>query len=152
MFVAGELHFRHYDTKELKPGMLFMNHLYPGSEREHIEIFELKKESIHDQVTPELMFMENGFPVKPYILNDMGFVIATPEEIGLFDPGDRSETLIGFTTKEMNFIMREFDGLLEIFIDENEYEEGMTVPILEDGQVILKFLDDNDDELYLEEE
>ena len=29
MFVAVELHFRHYDAEELKAGMLFMNHLYP---------------------------------------------------------------------------------------------------------------------------
>ena len=75
-----------------------------------------------------------------------------PEEIGLFDPGDVSVNLIDFGVTEMNFIMREFDGLLEVFVDEDEYEQGLTVPVLDDGKVIMKFLDDNDDELYLEEE
>jgi len=145
MFVAVELHFRHYDPEELRAGMLFMNHLYPGNEgREHIEIFELTQESIHEQVTPELMFMENGFPVYPYLLDLEGAVVATPEEIGLFDPGDISDNLIDFGVKEMNFIMQEFDGLLEVFVDEDKYEEGVTLPILDDGQVIMKFLDDNE--------
>ena len=153
MFVAVELHFRHYDAEELKAGMLFMNHLYPGSEeREHIEVFELTKESIHEQVTPEIMYMENGFPVYPYLLDLDGKVVSTAEEIGLFDPGDVSVNLIDFGVTEMNFIMREFDGLLEVFVDEDEYEKGLTVPVLDDGKVIMKFLDDNDDELYLEEE
>lgn len=153
MFVAVELHFRHYDAEELKAGMLFMNHLYPGSEeREHIEVFELTEESIHEQVTSEIMYMENGFPVYPYLLDLDGSVVSTPEEIGLFDPGDVSVNLIKFGVKEMNFIMREFDGLLEVFVDEDEYEQGLTVPILDDGKVIMKFLDDNEEELYLEEE
>ncbi len=145
MFVAVELHFRHYDPEELRAGMLFMNHLYPGNEgREHIEIFELTQESIHEQVTPELMFMENGFPVYPYLLDLEGAVVATPEEIGLFDPGEVSDNLIDFGVKEMNFIMQEFDGLLEVFVDEDKYEQGVTLPVLDDGQVIMKFLDDNE--------
>lgn len=152
MFVAVELHFRHYDTEELRAGMLFMNHLYPGNEgREHIEIFELTKESIHEQITPEIMYMENGFPVYPYLLDLEGKVVSTPEEIGLFDPGDVSDSLIEFGVKEMNFIMQEFDGLLEVFVDEDEYEQGLTVPVLDNGQVILKFLDDNEEEPYWED-
>lgn len=152
MFVAVELHFRHYDAEELKAGMLFMNHLYPGNEgREHIEIFELTKESIHEQITPEIMYMENGFPVYPYLLDLEGKVVSTPEEIGLFDPGDVSDSLIEFGVKEMNFIMQEFDGLLEVFVDEDEYEQGLTVPVLDNGQVILKFLDDNEEEPYWED-
>ncbi len=152
MFVAVELHFRHYDAEELKEGMLFMNHLYPGTEREHIEIFMLKKESIHEMITPEIMYMENGFPVYPYLLDSDGKVVATPEEIGLFDPGDVSDNLIDFEVNEINFIMREFDGLLEVFVDEDEYEQGDIIPVLDEGKVILKVLDDNDDELYFEED
>jgi len=151
MFVAVELHFRHYDTEELKEGMLFMNHLYLGSDREHIEIFKLEKEAIHELITPEIMFMENGFPVYPYLLDSDGNVVATPEEIGLFDPGEVSVNLIEFGVKEMNFIMREFDGLLEVFVDEDEYEQGYIVPVLDDNQVILKFLDDNEEDSYWED-
>lgn len=148
MFVAVELHFRQYDAKELKEGMLFMNHLYPGSEeREHVEIFKLNKESLHELISPEIMFMENGFPVYPYLLDSDGKIVATPDEIGLFDPGEASVNLIEFGVKEMNFIMREFDGLLEVFVDEDEYEQGDIVPVLDDDQVILKFLDDNEEEL-----
>ena len=87
-----------------------------------------------------------GFPVYPYLLDSDGKVVATPEEIGLFDPGETSVNLIDFDVKEMNFIMREFDGLLEVFVDEDEYEQGVIYPVLDEGKVILKFLDDNEEE------
>ena len=96
--------------------------------------------------------MDKGFPVYPYLLDSDGKVVATPEEIGLFDPGDVSDNLIDFEVNEINFIMREFDGLLEVFVDEDEYEQGDIIPVLDEGKVILKFLDDNDDELYFEED
>ena len=122
MWVAVELVFRHYQPQELEAGMLFMNTLYPSHEdKEQIEVWELKEEDLYEQITPEIMFMENGFPVKPWIIDDDGAVVSTPDEIGIFDPGkDLEVTKLSIT--EMNFIMREFDGLLEIYVDEEVLE------------------------------
>ena len=64
----------------------------------------------------------------------------------MFDPGEASVNLIDFDVKEMNFIMREFDALLEVFVDEDMYEQGVIEPVLDEGKVILKFLDDNEEE------
>ncbi len=156
MWVACELVFRNYDPQELKEGMLFINELNPGNEeKEQVEVWTLKEENIYeDLVTYDMMVFECGFPVRAYIIDDDGIPIALPEELGWFDPGSRSKELIPFTTSEMNFIMQEFDGLLEIFVNEDELEEGIIDPVYEDDLVILRFLTDDEDaeELYLEEE
>jgi len=155
MWIAVELVFRHYQPQKLEAGMLFMNTLYPGHEdKEQIEVWELKEENLYDQLTPEIVFMENGYPVKPYLIDDEDRAIVTPDEIGWFDPGSVSETLIKFGINEMNFIMQEFDGILEMFVDEDALEKGEIIPIFEDDLVILRFLTDDEDaeELYLEEE
>jgi hypothetical protein len=155
MWIAVELVFRHYQPQELEAGMLFMNTLYPGHEdKEQIEVWELKEENLYDQLTPEIVFMENGYPVMPYLIDDEDRAIVTPDEIGWFDPGSVSETLIKFGINEMNFIMQEFDGILEMFVDEDGLEEGEIIPIFEDDLVILRFLTDDEDaeQLYLEKE
>lgn len=155
MWIAVELVFRHYQPQELEAGMLFMNTLYPGHEdKEQIEVWELKEEDLNDQLTPEIVFMENGYPVIPYLIDDEDKAIVTSDEIGWFDPGFVSETLIKFGINEMNFIMREFDGILEMFVDEDGLEEGEIIPIFEDDLVILRFLTDDEgvEQLYLEEE
>jgi len=154
MWIACELVFRHYNPKKLEEGMLFMNELNPGNEaKEQVEVWALKAESIHDQVSYDMMVFECGFPVQPWLITDDGRIAAIPDEIGWFDPGKRSEELIPFTITEMNFIMQEFDGLLEIFVNEDELERGIVDPVYEDNFVILRFLTDDEDaeELYLEE-
>jgi hypothetical protein len=145
MWIAVELALHHYDIDELEPGMWFMNHLYPGHEdRELVEVWELSEEAtINDK---EILFMESGFPVQPFLVDEEGSVIVTPDEIGWWDAGDIAEELIPFGINEVNFILREFDGLLEMFVDEDALEEGFIEPILENDLVILRFLTDDDGE------
>ncbi|MAO23558.1 MAG: hypothetical protein CMJ25_22660 [Phycisphaerae bacterium] len=152
MWIAVELEFKHYEAEELEEGMLFMNHLYPGNDdRENIEIYTLTKDMMHDLITPEIIFLENGYPVLPYLHDLDGLVVANPDQLGWFDPGDEFDSMIPFTPTEMNFILREFDGLLEVFVDEDLYEEGIVRPILEDGYVITKFLDDDQSDYELDQ-
>ena len=154
MWIACELVFRHYNPGKLEEGMLFMNELYPGHDvKEHVEVWALTKEGMHKQITYDMMVFESGYPVQPWIMTDNGRIAAIPDELGWFDPGDISDSLIPFTLKEMNFIMREFDGLLEIFVNEDELEKGIIDPVYEDDLVILRFLtDDEDDDKHNDEE
>ena len=54
----------------------------------------------------------------------------------------------------LGYIIKDKDGLLEIFVNEDELEKGIVDPVYEDNLVILRFLTDDEDaeELYLEEE
>tara|TARA_R100000541_G_C1885264_1_gene82860 strand:+ start:658 stop:1104 length:447 start_codon:yes stop_codon:yes gene_type:complete len=147
MWIAVELVFHQYGPDEIKPGTLFMNLLYVGTDKEVVEVFEIDKQTA-DLANKRLINIDEfGYPVQPFLLDDDGKVVSTPDEIGWFDH-PREEILQEFTTKEMNIVMRDFDGLLEIFIDEDEYEDNFIQPIYEQELVILRGLSpDEDDEV-----
>mgnify|MGYP003114991046 FL=1 len=148
MWIAVELVFHHYIPDKITEGTLFMNHLYPGSDKETVEIFEI------DQSNAELIDRgiieipeDMGNPVQPYILDDDGKVIATPDEIGQFDHPRYEDEYQPFTPKEMNIIMQDFDGLCEILIDPDELEEDNFIqPIYVDDKVILRGLTPDEEE------
>ena len=148
MWIATELHFRHYDADELNEEMIFMNHLYPGSEeKEHLELFSLSSSGFNiAEHSTEIVYMNNGFPVYPYLIDEDGKVVATPDEIGWFDHPKHETELQDFTVKEMNIVMRDFDGLIEILVDDDELEKGRILPIYEENLVILRGLLDDEDE------
>ena len=88
-----------------------------------------------------------GNPVQPYILDDNGKIIATPDEIGQFDHPRYEDEYQPFTPKEMNIIMQDFDGLCEILIDPDELEEDNFIqPIYVDEKVILRGLTPDEEE------
>ena len=88
-----------------------------------------------------------GYPVQPYILDDDGRQIAQPDEIGYFDNPRKEDEYQMFTTKEMNIIMDEFDGLCELLVDEQEYDNDFIQPVYVDDLVVIRGLTpDEDDE------
>jgi len=147
MWIALELVYNQYGPDEIEPGTLFMNLLYVGTDREVVEVFEIDEQTA-DLANKRLINIdEYGYPVQPFLVDEEGAVIITPEEIGWFDH-PREELLQEFTTKEMNIVMRDFDGLLEIFVDEDQLEKGIIEPIYDQELVILRGLSpDEDDEL-----
>lgn len=156
MFIEAELQFRHYNPKKLEPGMLFINHINPGHpDKEHVQVWEITEDYFYDELPDERLIEENGYPVRPFIINDA--IIVTPEEIGTFviiNEEEDEETYIEFGVTEMNFILREFDGLLDILIDEDTLDDRLVEPIYDednDNKVILKFIDE-EEYIYDEEE
>lgn len=156
MFIEAELQFRHYNPKKLEPGMLFINHINPGHpDKEHVQVWEITEDYFYDELPDERLIEENGYPVRPFIINDA--IIITPEEIGTFviiNEEEDEETYIEFGVTEMNFILREFDGLLDILIDEDTLDDRLVEPIYDednDNKVILKFIDE-EEYIYDEEE
>ena len=125
-----------------------MNIHYPGTEKEHVEVFPLGSAALElwekNMIIPESF----GYPVKPHIIDDDERIIAYPDEIGLFDNPHDEEEYEQFNYKHMNIIMRDFDGLCEILIDPDEYEDNFIQPLYEKEQVIIRGLtpDEEDDE------
>ena len=154
MFIEAELQFRHYNPTKLEPGMLFINHINPGHpDKEHVQVWKITEDYFHDNISDDILIEENGYPVRPFIINDS--VIVTPEEIGTFiiiNEEEEEEAYIEFGVTEMNFILREFDGWLDVLIDEDTINNTLVELIYDeenDNKVILKFIDEEE---YIDDE
>lgn len=140
MYIEAKLVFKNYIPIVLTEDTLFLNYLHTGSDKETIEVFVFNEEQISCYTNLTLLFDTIGYPVHPYIIDEEESVIATPEEIAWFDPGDDFDEYTDFGVKEMNFILREFDGWLEIDVDE-EFEEVL----LEEDLCTIRFLTEEEE-------
>jgi hypothetical protein len=116
---------------------------------------KITEDYFYDQLTDKILIQENGYPVRPFIINDV--IIITPEEIGTFVifHDDDTEDFVDFGVTEMNFILREFDGWLDILIDEDTLDDRLIEPIYDENnnnKVILKFIDNEEEYINDEEE
>ena len=148
MFYPAELAYRNYMPDELESGMLFMKILHQGTIKESIEIWTL------DRVPQDKdrFLSENGAPIELYVMDEEGEILAEPEEIAWFDLGEAFMTLTDISLKEINIILNEYDGLVEIEISDEDYEEGYVSPSYQMDKVTLRFLteydeDEEDDDL-----
>ena len=142
MYYTVELVYKSYMPDELKTGMLFMNILNQGTVKETIELWTLDKVP---QNKDEFL-SENGAPIELFIIDDDEEVLATPEEIAWFDLGEAFMTLTEVSLKELNIILNEYDGLVEIEIDDEDYEEGYISLSYQMDKVTLRFLTDYDED------
>lgn len=142
MFYPAELAYRNYMPDELESGMLFMKILHQGTIKESIEIWTL------DRVPQDKdrFLSENGAPIELYVMDEEGELLAEPEEIAWFDLGEAFMTLTDISLKEINIILNEYDGLVEIEISDEDYEEGYVSPSYQMDKVTLRFLTEYDDE------
>ncbi len=142
MFYPAELAYRNYMPDELKPGMLFMNILHQGTVKETVEVWIL------DKVPQEKdrFLSENGAPIELYVMDEEGEVLAEPDEIAWFDLGEAFMTLTDISLKEINIILNEYDGIVEIEISDEDYEEGWVSPSYQMDKVTLRFLTDYDED------
>lgn len=148
MFYPAELAYRNYMPDELESGMLFMKILHQGTIKESIEVWTL------DRVPQDKdrFLSENGAPIELYVMDEEGELLAEPEEIAWFDLGEAFMTLTDISLKEINIILNEYDGLVEIEISDEDYEEGYVSPSYQMDKVTLRFLteydeDEEDDDL-----
>jgi hypothetical protein len=68
-------------------------------------------------------------------------VLATHEQIGWWDDGDDVDELREMSIEEINNVISQFTGLLEIYIDDET-----DVPLLVENKVVLKYLTDDEEE------
>lgn len=142
MFYPAELAYRNYMPDELESGMLFMKILHQGTIKESVEVWTL------DRVPQDKdrFLSENGAPIELYVMDEDGEVLAEPDEIAWFDLGEAFMTLTDISLKEINIILNEYDGIVEIEISDEDYEEGYISPSYQMDKVTLRFLTDYDED------
>lgn len=139
-----------YQPEDLLAGMWFMNSLYPGTDREFVELWLLEEDIIEEEY--DNFVAKNGFPVEPMLTLEMinpdesDLIVAYPPEIGWVHEDDE---LRPFDIDDANWIIQYNDGKVHILVDEQAYDQDETIfTITEDQEVILQylFLEDFDDE------
>lgn len=132
MYQEAQLMYKNNIPDELVKGMLFLTVYSPGTIRETIEIW-----SLTEKVKNNNEFLSNnGFPIELFIKIDENNYIPF-EQIGWFDFGENIDSLSEISLKEINLIINEFDGWLEIDIEDD-------MPVLVENKVVLKFLTEED--------
>jgi hypothetical protein len=124
-----ELVLKSYMPKTLEKGMLFIE-----ASEEGIQLFELDSIPRNE----EKFIIDNGSPVELFIV-DGDDVIVEPHEIGFIDEGGDSGNLYPISIEEINYILNECDGWLELEIIEDFFDEDeQIVPNFVDEKVIIR--------------
>jgi len=145
MWYPAEFAFNSYFPDELQEGMLFINRISVGVIEPYVELFEL--EELPED--PDVFMAKHGAPVELIIVDEDNKVLARQDEIGWWDEGDDSDEYRDVTLDDINYLLREFEGYVDI-----EYDDEEGVVFIED-RVILSLVPDeelDDWEETLEEE
>jgi hypothetical protein len=127
MWYPAEISLSSYLPDELQEGMLFTNRISVGVVEPYIELFEL--EEIPEDA--DTFMAKHGAPVELIIIDDEGGLLASHDEIGWWDDGDDSDEYRDVTLDDINYLLRELDGYVDILVDD---EYG---PILLEDRIIL---------------
>jgi hypothetical protein len=112
--MSAEISLSSYLPDELEEGMLFINRISVGVVEPYIELFEL--EEVPEDA--DAFMVKNGAPVEIVIIDDEGELIASHNEIGWWDDGDDTDEYRDVTLDDINYLLRELDGYVDIEIDE----------------------------------
>ena len=114
MWYPAEISLSSYLPDELQEGMLFINRISVGVVEPYIELFEL--EEVPEDA--DAFMAKNGAPVELIIIDDEGGLLASHDEIGWWDEGDDSDEYRDVTLDDINYLLRELEGYVDIEIDE----------------------------------
>jgi hypothetical protein len=133
MWLPAEISLSSYLPSELEVGMLFINRISVGVIDPYIELFEL--EEIPED--PDAFMAKHGAPVELVIIDEDEELLATHDEIGWWDDGEDTDELRDITLDDVNYLLRELDGYVDIEVDE---DYG---PVIYDGKVVLTVVPDD---------
>jgi hypothetical protein len=128
MWYPAEISLSSYLPPELEVGMLFINRISVGVVDPYIELFEL--EEVPEDA--DAFMAKHGAPVELIIIDDEGGLLASHDEIGWWDDGDDSDEYREVTLDDINYLLREFEGYVDVEYDENEDDF-----VLIEGKVVL---------------
>jgi hypothetical protein len=117
MYFTVELVLKSYMPRYLEIGMWFITKINPGTRKEYTEVWALDKLPLD---TLEEFIVKHGAPVEPYLIYDEQ-VIAEPHEIGWWDDGPESDELRDIELKDINLLLDEYNGFVDVEIDEYDY-------------------------------
>ena len=129
MWFPAEIVLKSYLPLELEVGMLFTNRISVGVIEPYIELFEL--EEIPED--PDAFMAKHGVPVELAIVDDEGDLLASHDELGWWDDGEHTDELRDITLDDINYLLREFEGYVDIQIED---EEDFFVVFIEDKVVV----------------
>jgi hypothetical protein len=139
MYYEAELVLKSYKPLKLEEGMLFINKI---ARTDAVELFIL--EELPDD--EEKFVVTHGYPVEPYIIQhellnnvETPIILAIPEQIGWWDDGDDVDELREMSIEEINNVISQFTGLLEIYLEDDDD------PLLIENRVMLRYLTDEED-------
>ena len=131
-----ELVLKSYMPKQLEKGMLFVE-----VSEEGIKLFELDKIPRDE----EAFIIDNGAPMELYII-DGDDIVVEPHEIGWMDDGDDVDELRPISLEDINYILSEYDGWIELEIIEEYFdEEEMVIPNMYEQKVVIRLLTDDEE-------
>ena len=143
MWIEVNLKISFYQPDKLERGAWFMNSLYPGTNREFVELWEL------DEDIPESGYEDftriNGYPVEILLTiekqnpDEPDDIIVFAEDFGwMYDTEEELMELI--TIKHINNIIQNYGGKVFLLIDESYYnDEEEIVPERESNLIILTY-------------
>lgn len=149
MWLEAELILKSYKPLNLEKGMFFIQKLHQDTIKETVELFQLNKVPQNE----EEFIQRNGYPVELFIIDASEQIIATPEQIGWMDDG--GDELHDITLKELNIILNDYDGMIDIEVDAFGWDddecmdcddEGFILPVIYDGKVTVRFFEDEEEE------
>jgi len=114
MWVPCEIVLHSYLPPELEVGMLFVNRISVGVIHPYIALFEL--EEIPED--PDAFMAKHGVPVELAIVDEIGNLLVSHDEIGWWDDGEDSDEYRELTLDDINYLLSEFDGYINIETDE----------------------------------
>lgn len=114
MWYPAEISLSSYMPPELEVGMLFINRISVGVVEPYIELFEL--EEVPEDA--DTFMAKHGAPVQLVINDEDGDILATHDEIGWWDDGEDSDEYRDITLDDINYLLRELDGYVDIETDE----------------------------------
>ena len=135
MWYPAEISLSSYLPDELQEGMLFIFFISVGVVEPYIELFEL--EEVPEDA--DAFMAKNGAPVEIIIIDEDDELLASQDEIGWWDDGDDSDEYREVTLDDINYLLRELDGYVDIEVD----EYGV---ILIEDRVVLSLAPEEDDE------
>jgi hypothetical protein len=116
MWIPAEIVLKSYLPSELEIGMLFINRISVGVIDPYIALFEL--EEIPED--PDAFMAKHGAPIELAIIDEIGNLLVSHDEIGWWDDGDDTDELRELTLDDINYLLSEFDGYINIETDEED--------------------------------
>jgi len=154
MWLEANLKVSFYQPEKLEQGMIFMNSLYPGTDREFVELWLLEEDIVEEEY--DNFINKNGFPVEIMVTMEMSnpdepdLIVAYSPEIGWIHQDD--DSIREFDIDDANWIIQNNGGKISILIDKEAYDQDGTIyTITEEQEVIMKYQFDYDDYEDLED-
>lgn len=144
MWIETNLKVSFYQPEKLERGAWFMNSLYPGTDKEFVELWELEEDVPDDEYDDFIRV--NGYPVEVLLTvemqnpDELDDIVAFAEDFAwMYEFEDDEYTLIDI--KDINNIIQNYNAKVFLLIDEIQYEDGQgeIIPERHDGLIVLTY-------------